>query len=124
MRIVSKQEFYKLPAGTLYSNYIPCIFEGLKIKGDTICHDGEPSDFFYEDLIGNVDVESSEEFCNILEKAVKDKTEFALDFDCGERDGLYDDEDMYAVYNPEEILELSNKIAKCLDLLKTTEVKL
>ena len=90
MRIVNKQEFYKLPSGTLYSEYEPCIFTGLKIKNDTIFNGDEPIDFSYEDLIGNVETNSSNDFIDILDKCEKDKTEFNLDFECGERDGLYE----------------------------------
>ena len=113
MRIVTKQEFYKLPSGTLYSEYKPCIFIGLKIKNDTIFDGDEPIDFFYEDLIGNVDANSFDDFLNMLNKSQKEKTEFKLDFKCSERDGLFEDDTFYAVYNTDEILALSNKIASC-----------
>jgi hypothetical protein len=113
MRIVNKQEFYKLPSGTLYSEYEPCIFTGLKIKNETIIHDNEPEDFFYEDLIGNVCADSSAVFIDILEKCEKDKSEFNLNFESGSRDGLFEDGALYAVYNTDEILALSEKIAGC-----------
>lgn len=113
MRIVNKQEFYKLPNGTLYSEYEPCIFTGLKIKNDTIFNGNEPIDFFYEDLIGNVEANSSGDFIDILDKCEKDKNEFNLDFECSERDGLYEDDALYAVYNTDEIIALSNKVAGC-----------
>jgi len=113
MRIVTKQEFYKLPSGTLYSKYEPCIFTGLKIKNDTIFNGDEPIDFFYEDLIGNVDANSYGNFFDILDKGQKEKTEFKLDFECGQRDGLFEDDALYVVYNTDEILALSNKIASC-----------
>lgn len=114
MKIVTKSEFYKLPDGTLYSEFDPQIFRGLKIKNETIYHDGEPIDFFYEDLIGNVDARSSDEYSNILTKCEEDGSEFNLDFECGERDGLYDDNALYAVYSTEEIRMLSDKIAGCV----------
>jgi len=102
MKIVSKQEFYKLPSGTLYSDYNPCIFDGLKIKGDTI-GDGSPIDYFYQDLIGNVEATSDPR-----------DIAFMLDFCCEERDGLYDNNATYAIYAKEEILALANKIMRCV----------
>lgn len=114
MRIVNKQEFYKLPNGTLYSEYRPCYFSGLQIKNETIFDGDRPVDFFYEDLIGNVDADSSGDFFDILEKCEKDKSEFNLDFDCGSRDGLYEEDALYAVYNTDEIIALSNKISQCI----------
>jgi hypothetical protein len=108
MRIVDKKEFYNLPSGTLYSEFEPSVFVGLKIKGDTIIYKGVPTDFFYEDLIGNVDSDAFESYF------AKNGIEFNLDFDTLERDGLYEDDGLFAIYSKDEIIEFSQKIASCL----------
>jgi hypothetical protein len=113
MRIVNKQEFYKLPNGTLYSEYEPCVFTGLKIKKDTIFDGGNPIDFFYQDLIGNIAANSSGDFVDILDRCENDKSEFNLDFECFSQEARYKNDALYAVYNTDEILALSNKIAGC-----------
>ena len=46
-------------------------------------------------------------------EAEKSNQHLKLDFDCGQRDGLYDDEQMYAIYSKEEIIELSKAISEC-----------
>jgi hypothetical protein len=113
MKIVNKQEFYKLPNGTLYSEYEPCIFSGLKIKNDTFYNGSKPFDFVYEELIGNVDADGSYDRDDILIRCQNDKSEFDLDFDCSSRDGTYKDDALYAVYDSREIIALSDKISGC-----------
>ena len=110
MKIINKQEFYKLPSGTLYSDYDPCVFHGLKIKGDTIAHDDTPRDFCYEDLIGNVKSGSSDELFDILDDAENHKTNFPLDFDSEERDGMYDEDSLYAIYDNDDVLGLIKRL--------------
>jgi len=115
MKIVTKQEFYKLPNGTLFSYYEPCIINGLMIKLDTITsgvYGKEPIDFFYQDLIGNVNTDNGE-FSEILINAQENKVDFDLDFEVGERDGLYEENALYVVYNSDEIKQLSKIIAGC-----------
>lgn len=113
MRIVNKQDFYKLPCGTLYSDYVPMVFVGLKIKGETSYYNGEPIDFYYENLIGNVDANSSGDYAEIMDKCEDGSVEFNLDFDVSERDGLYQEDSLYAIYSRDEIERFSSKIASC-----------
>src|SRR6185503_20635672 len=103
MKIVNKQEFYKLPAGTLFSFYEPCIFTGINIKGKTIQDMEKPIDFFYKSLIGNVSANHTGEFLDILSTANENKNEFKLDFITSSRDGIFDEESLYAIYNTNEI---------------------
>lgn len=52
MRIVNRQTFLALPAGTVYAKYAPCWLESLHIKGESIQHSGtgEWIDFYHQDL--------------------------------------------------------------------------
>jgi len=103
MKIVNKNEFYLLPAGTLYSNYERYGFKGLMVKQDTLYYENKPIDFLYDDLIGNIDVQNSDEFIDKLDEAEINKTSLTLDFDCTERDGLYEDEQMFAIYEKNDL---------------------
>lgn len=116
MRIVNKQEFYTLPSGTLYSEYRPCHFNGLMIKLDTCYHseNNDPFDFLYIDLIGSVKAESSDEEADILHAREKDGKSFAMEFDCSARDGLYEDDALYAIYEVEDIMGLGMAIVNCI----------
>lgn len=39
MKIVTREEFLKLPEGTLYSKYQPCVADEFHIKGETVMDD-------------------------------------------------------------------------------------
>lgn len=110
MRIIDKKEFYKLPKGTLYSDYDHVFFEDLKIKGETIYSKENPIDFYYEDLIGNIMCNNSDEYNEIPFESHKNKTSFELDFNCYERDGLYQENQMFAVYDKKDLIGLIQKL--------------
>lgn len=117
MKIVNKSEFYQLPAGTLYCNYKPCIFYDLHVKGDTIYdEDKNPVDFIYESLVGNIKADSSDEFFTILNNVEAFGNSIELDFDCSERDGLYEDEQLFAIYEQKDIDGFIEKLKTCKGL--------
>ena len=121
MKIVNKEEFLELPYGVLYSKYKLCYFGGLYVRLDVIKNiDGEPIDFRYKDLIAPLDANDSEEYFELLFEAEKGTKDLELDFDCGSRDGCYDNEQMFAVYSREDIINLSNTIAGCAKIYKPT----
>ena len=110
MKIVNKIEFYTLPEGTLYSDYEPCIFTSLKVKKSTLYSENKPIDFIYESLIGNIDAESSNHFVNMLYDAEEKKTSLPLDFECEERDGLYEDSQLFAIYEKQDLENFIQKL--------------
>lgn len=114
MKIINKKQFLDLPEGVLYSEYKPCYFTGLFRKLETL-NDilGKPNDFLYINLIAEID-EGSEEYFDVLFKAQETQEHIKLDFECVSRDGMYDDEQMYAVYSSDDILNLSKAIANCI----------
>lgn len=114
MKVITKKEFYLLPAGTLFSFFDPNVFEGLKIKGNTLFNGDIPYDFFYTDLIGNVAAANSEQLHDVLVSAVEYNKTFDLDFEGYQRDGLYQEEALYAVYSQKDITALSNKLSGCI----------
>lgn len=111
MKIINKEEFYKLPSGTLYSEYEPCIISELKIKQETIFgFNGEPIDWFYQDLIGNVKENVSLGYHETLEQSREDKASIELDFDSIERDGCFVEEQLFAVYEKGDLEGLISKL--------------
>lgn len=99
MKIINKEEFMKMPSGTLYSEFKPCIFNDLMIKGETI-----GSDYLYMSLIGNVCHEG--DFASFIFDRLDNSKDFHLDFNLYSRDGLYDNDAMYAVYDKNDIIGL------------------
>ncbi|MEK6684619.1 MAG: hypothetical protein AABY46_08180 [Nitrospirota bacterium] len=109
MRIVDRRTFLALPAGTLFSKYVPCIFESLKIKGDST-----ENDFHDQSIEDAVRCSGSEEFEDVLFAAQRDGTSFAMDFDSVMRDGLYDKAQLFAVWEPSDVVALIERLKLAL----------
>lgn len=115
MKIINRKQFFELPDGIIYSKYNPCYFDGLYIRLEVIKNiNGEPIDFYYKDLIAQLDVNDSEEYNDVLLEVEKTNGDIKLNFNCSLRDGFYDDDEMFAVYSREDIINLSNTIAGCI----------
>lgn len=105
MKLYKFKDFLKLPAGVVFSYYEPCIFRGLYKKYDSI----QDIDFFYTDFIAPIKSSGSDEYNDKLMNW-KEGEELDLEFDVGEREGLFDEEQLYAVYSENEIKELSDAL--------------
>lgn len=120
MRIVGKQEFYTLPEGTVYSRYLPQVFDGLYVKQETIEHFGKPADFIYQSLLDTVESNDFGEMSDILDNALKTGQSFKMDYDCTMRDGLFDDDQLFAIYEPDDLKGLISVLEAALFVTKPT----
>jgi hypothetical protein len=111
MRIVNLKEFLTLPSGTVYMNYKPCIFESLCVKVDNVHEDS--IDFILKELV-TVDAESSEEWHDKIYDAMENGTSLKLDFNATERDGCFDEEQLFAVLEKEDIKGIIEVLEDCL----------
>ena len=109
MKIVNRKIFLKLPAGVLFSKYVPCIFDDLCIKGDT---SGE-NDFWAQPIAGAVACNDTDEFIDVL-NAAESGSRFALDFECEYRDGLFDADQLFAVWELQDVIALISRLQKLL----------
>ncbi len=110
MRIVNLEEFRKLPAGILFCKYSPCVFGSLQLKGDTL-----PIDFTCCNLIASVYFEkSSNEMFDTLDRAEKTGESFMLEVDCFGRDGLFEEDELFGIYEPFDIRQLLNVLEESL----------
>jgi hypothetical protein len=113
MRIVKRIDFAKLPPDTLFSEYEPCIFGPLMIKGETI-NDG--ADWFEQQIADAVSCDDSGEFGEILLRAQETGKSFGMDFDYEGRNGSFEPDDrLYAVWEPEDVRHLINRLQRCLE---------
>lgn len=109
MKIVNRATFLALPPDTVYSKYKSVgIIDGLYQKGETW-----GNDWIYQDLLDEVDVESSAERVDLFQAAEGGK-EFRMDFECTSRDGMFEDEQLFMVYDNYDL----DKLACRLILLK------
>ena len=108
MKIVNRDAFLKLPNGTLFSKYTPCIFGELMIKEDSLSND-----FIYQEIIDAIDSNSSEEIYDKLEDSQINGTEIAMDFHCCGRDGCFEDDQLFAVWSNDDRLALIYRLGEC-----------
>ena len=108
MRIVNLKTFRELPVGTIFQKYNPYCFDELSVKNKSL-----PHDFFYEPITGCVDCNSSDDFVMQLTKAENGES-IKMDFNIGQRDGCFEDDQLFAIYEMEDVFKLKDKINQCL----------
>ena len=118
MKIVNRIEFLKLPSGTMYSLYSPIVFEGLYVKFDSINSTvGEKYiDFLNISLTDSIDSEDFNKYMEEFEKMEKGSS-IGMDFDCIGRNGLYDLDQKYAVWEKKDVQGLMD-VLKNLHCMK------
>ena len=110
LRIVKLDEFRGLPDGTLFMKYEPCNFGDLRVKIETL-----DSDFLFDSITDEVEASGSDELFDKLFAAEKDSTmSLAMDFDATGRDGMFEAEQLFAVYEKGDICGLIDKLNKCM----------
>jgi hypothetical protein len=114
MKIVTRAQFMEYPAETVFSNYTPCYFGHLEIKGDSIIHDGRPIDWLYQPISDAVESKDSRELFEKLIASAKSGESLSLDFECQSRDGMFDDRQLYAVWEPRDVAALMLRLHRCV----------
>ena len=112
MKIISAEEFLKLPMNTLYSKYTPCVFGALQIKGDTL---SGAFDYASQQIVDAIDCTGSDDFFDKLTDAEENGTSLKMDFDCCGRDGMFDRQQLYAVWEQSDVVLLMERLKLCLD---------
>lgn len=111
LRIVNRDQFLKLPNGVVYSRYQSLsMFSGLEVKEETLTND-----WVYTSLMEFVDAHDSGEMADIMIKAEEEGTEFRLDVECGQRDGFFEGEEYFAIYDKEDILKLFERMKSVVE---------
>jgi hypothetical protein len=103
MKIVNLTTFLSLPAGTLFSKYTPYCFGELYIKSDSI---HQSRDFLYREIVSAVDSEDSDDYREKLDRAEHHGESISMDFDTESRDGTFEDKQLFAVWESEELQNL------------------
>lgn len=112
MRIVDHKEFLSLTGQTLYANYEPQVFGDLRIRGDTCW---PHSTDFHTIPLFEIESRGSDEHCDLLWKADEDST-FNVPLEDEEgwsRDTLSYENQMFAVFDDEDIDKLIRRLKRC-----------
>lgn len=114
MRIYNRQEFMKLPAGTFFAKGSEWYFESIDVKDDTCVHEGKNIDFFVHEL-NWVDSDGTEQALERLQDMKENGASHPMQ-DSISRDGCFDEEDLFLVYEKEDLKRLKEMIEKALTL--------
>lgn len=111
MKIVNRKQFLELPAETVFSYYKPRIFYGLFIK---CSYPGQyENDFLYDDLIMPIYSENDADWNDLIEEAEQGKS-VEVDFNYTGRDGMFIEEQLFAVYEGKDVSALIDRLSQCL----------
>jgi len=116
MRIVNRSKFLELSAGTLYSKYEPCNFDDIEIKGESLIND-----FYSQQIADTVECDGSGEFVDIVDDAVVNGTSFKMDFHCEGRDGGFQEDQLFAVWERGDVEQLISRLQECLSTQETLD---
>ena len=108
MKIINRKEFLKLPAGVIYSKFEPCIFGDIRIKGDT-----SYNDWYYQDLL-MIDANDSGEWSEIVHSAMNEGENIPLNLHYEGRDGYYDEDQLFAVFENKDAIQLVHRLIETL----------
>jgi hypothetical protein len=111
MRIVNREEFLKLPEGVIYQKYEPIIVNtNVCVKVET-----SNDDWYYASLSENIDYHSSEHFIGIMQDAEESGSGFKADYTTYERDGLYEQDQRFIIYDRDDVRNLLETLRRIED---------
>ncbi len=111
MKVLTRKQFMQTPRETVFSYFAEISFTDLMIKTSDI-NDSE-IDFDFDDIVGAVESEDSGDFfdkCMEMKSGASKK----MDFNYTGRDGMFDEDQMYAVYEKEDVVKLIERLKKCV----------
>lgn len=111
MKIVDRKTFLAMPAGTVFAKYQPVIFGELTIKGHSV--GPEPVDYYEQRLI-EVDANDLGGMVDRLDLSQQTGYSVPLDFYCSGRDGLFDEDQLFAVFEPHDVEALILRLQQAL----------
>lgn len=85
--------------------------EDLHIKHDTLPHG---NDWRYQSLLQSVEAKDSGEWADIILDAETNGTVFRNDLNCIERDGMYESNQRFVIYDKDDVRKLIEALAETL----------
>jgi hypothetical protein len=112
MKVVNRDQFMAMPAGTLYQKYRPMIADDLEIKGDNC---GE-TDFFLQNVCGVMALKcnASDQLMERFDEMVKDGASYPVDLDSQGRDGCFDADQLFLVWERADVEALIARLRETL----------
>lgn len=112
MKIVDRKTFLAMPAGTVFYKYEPHFFTDLGIKGETCGNDF--SCFEFGGGIWPDGCNDSGELFAKWEAMLHGEPSGPLDFESEGRDGLFDEDQLFAVWDREDVAGLIARLQEAI----------
>lgn len=106
MKIVNLENFLTLPKNTVFSKFKPFVLADIEIKGDNV---GD-SDFYVQDISTAI----ADNYVEHLQKALQGE-EIQFDFDSEIPDGLFEENQLFAIWNQSDVKRLITRLTECVD---------
>ncbi len=110
MKIYKRKEFVKLPEGTIYCKGKPWYWEQLSVKAESI---NDNSDFI-EMQLNTIESNDSGDLIEKYDRMLELGESHPLTDDYYGRDGCFDDEDIFLVYERHDLQVLKSIIDKAI----------
>ena len=115
MKIVDRKTFLELPPGTVYAKYQPHMYDEMAIKEDTIkLDDGTPIDWIYQSIIPSFRNSNGSDDFDLVGPMVDGGQSAELDYHCCGRDGCFEDEQLFAIWEREDHAALISRLTAAL----------
>lgn len=108
MKIINRKEFLAMPSGTVYAKFTPADFFGdMCVK-----HDTWTNDWIYQTLNDFDNWHNSAERYIRIDDMVGNGVSYPLLYDSSSRDGFFDEDQLFAIWEKEDIVKLVNLLNK------------
>lgn len=109
MKIVNRKEFLALPENTLFAKCGDHDIGELHIKGETMGND------FVSASFKGYEYEEASDFCSKFDKMVEEKIQLPFaPYDDACRDGLFDEDQLFMIYDKEDIKKIIEMLQQCI----------
>ena len=112
MKIVDRRTFLDMPENTVFSKYEEHCFGPLAIKGEQYI-----DDFIYQEINDSIVCTSDQDQLDSVRKAAKNNASLEMDFECMTRDGCYDKDQLFAVWEYKDLHGLMMRLMECFEVL-------
>jgi hypothetical protein len=107
MKIVDRKTFLALPPNTVFAKYSPCNIGELKVKLESWTND-----FIYFGFDNPLD-KDNEVFIDTCERMGAGESA-PLDIEATARDGCFDENQLFCVYDKDDVQAIICKLKECL----------
>ena len=112
---MNRDTFIRLPEGTVFTEWAPDWFGTLKIKGSSITWDYQDGNDYFELELVDIEAHSSSSRFDILERAVNTGASVTMSFKETSRNGCFEYDQLYAVWDRRDIEGLIARLSQSLD---------